>query len=158
MMNGLSKSWRSLLVLAGTAMTLALAPAASADPGDEVWTTRPLSDASYVVPTGRISSTRALSDASFVPGREAQEISSTRWMSDAGFGPQVELVAVNRVLSDANYFPTAAQPETAPANGTSTGGSTDRSQLPLIFTLLAATAGASALVIASMRGRRRPAI
>jgi hypothetical protein len=157
-MNGTSKARRGLLVLAaGAAMTLAVAPGAGADPGDEVWTTRPMSDASYVAPDDRIPSMRAVSDASFVPQREAQEIPSTRWMSDAGFVLHEEPVAVNRFLSDANYYPTSSQPQ-ASADNSAASGSDDPSQLPLVVGLLALMAGAAGLLAVLTRHQPRPAI
>jgi hypothetical protein len=158
-MNGTSKARRGLLVLAaGAAMTLAVAPGAGADPGDEVWTTRPMSDASYVAPDDRIPSMRAVSDASFVPQREAQEIPSTRWMSDATFAPRAEQVALNRYLSDASYYPTAAQLQATAADASATADSNDPSQLPLIAGLLAVMAGAAVLIGVVARHQPRPAI
>jgi hypothetical protein len=157
-MNGLSKGRRGFLVLAaGAIMTIALASGAGAVPG-EVWTTRPLSDASYVAQGDRIPSTRWLSDSTFLPNNEGPEIPSTRWLSDSSFVPSKEPVALNRYLSDASYYPTVSQPQVSPAGDSSAAGSTDRSDVLRIVGLLTIVAGAAGLIVVFGRYQRRPAV
>jgi hypothetical protein len=137
-MNGLSKGRRGFLVLAaGAIMIIALASGAGADPG-EVWTTRPLSDASYVAQDDRMP--------------------TTRWLSDSSFLPSKKPVAVNRYLSDASYYPTVSQPQAPPAGDSSAAGSTDRSDVMRIVGLLTIVAGAAGLIVVFARYERRPAV
>lgn len=149
-MNGLSKSWRGLLVLAGASVSLALAPAAGADPGGELWTTRPLSDANYAFQDDRIPNARPLSDASFTP--EQPVVDTFRHWAES------PPVALNRVLSDARYQPKISLPAVSSADDAPAGLQADQNRTPLIVGLLAIVAGAGALIIVSMRSRLRPAI